>query len=63
MRFEPERSYNENRGLELARNSLEPILTLHPGLSTSDLWVLAGYVAVETLGGPRIEFRPGPSSS
>jgi cytochrome c peroxidase len=59
MRFEPGRSYEENRGLELPRLFLEPIRLLNPQLSYSDLWVLAGYEAVETLGGPRIEFRPG----
>ena len=99
MRFEPGRSYEENRGLELPILFLEPIRLLHPQLSYSDLWcdkprapfclqlsaciypepvlvnssfscemlmatpfsyrVLAGYEAVETLGGPHIEFRPG----
>jgi cytochrome c peroxidase len=58
MRFEPERSYHENRGLELARESLEPLLEQY-SISASDLWVLSGYVAVETLGGPRIDFRAG----
>ena len=38
MRFEPGRSYEENRGLELPILFLEPIRLLHPQLSYSDLW-------------------------
>jgi len=59
MRFEPERSYNDNMGLDLPRDFLEPVKTLNPELSYADLWVLAGYEAVEMLGGPRITFRAG----
>ena len=59
MRFEPEASYEENRGLDLPRSFLEPIRLLNPGLSYADIWVLAGYEAVEALGGPRIDFRAG----
>ena len=36
-----------------------PIRWLNPQLSYADIWVLAGYVAVQALGGPRIEFRAG----
>ena len=59
MRFEPERSYHDNRGLELAREVLQPVLTDHPEVGYSDLWVLAGYEAVEALGGPHIEMAWG----
>jgi len=58
MRYEPEKSYPDNKGLELARKALAPIQEHHP-ISFSDLWVFAGYVAIEHLGGPHIDFRPG----
>lgn len=59
MRFEPEIGYHDNRGLELARTILLPVLAEHPDISVSDLWILAGYEAVEALGGPRIEMAWG----
>eukprot|EP00038_Savillea_parva_P009479 m.183803 g.183803 ORF g.183803 m.183803 type:complete len:394 (+) comp15944_c0_seq1:39-1220(+) len=59
MRFEPEAGYEENRGLQVAREALAQVLGRHPGASHADLWVLGGYVAVEHLGGPHIAFRPG----
>ena len=59
MRFEPEASYEENRGLQLPRDFLGPVHVLNPELSHADIWVLAGYEAVEALGGPHIEFRAG----
>lgn len=59
MRFEPEKGYEDNKGLELARELLERVKAKHTAVSFSDLWVLAGYVAVEDLKGPHIEFQPG----
>lgn len=55
----PRSRYADNVGLDLPRRFLEPIRLLNPQLSYSDIWVLAGYEAVETLGGPHIEFRAG----
>eukprot|EP00747_Dinoflagellata_sp_TGD_P049063 gnl/TRDRNA2_/TRDRNA2_145981_c0_seq1.p1 gnl/TRDRNA2_/TRDRNA2_145981_c0~~gnl/TRDRNA2_/TRDRNA2_145981_c0_seq1.p1 ORF type:complete len:486 (+),score=73.33 gnl/TRDRNA2_/TRDRNA2_145981_c0_seq1:65-1522(+) len=49
----------ENAGLEHARAFLEPIKTKYPSMTYSDLWVLAAYVAIEHMGGPTIEFKPG----
>ena len=37
----------ENKGLEVARAFLEPIKKKYPGISYSDLWILAAYVAIE----------------
>ena len=58
QRFEPERDYHDNRGLALAREILEPVKASW-NISYSDLWILAGYEAVEALGGPHIEMAWG----
>ena len=36
-----------NTGLEAARAFLEIVKKKHPGISYSDLWILASYVALE----------------
>lgn len=59
QRFEPEIGYHDNRGLELAREILLPVREAHPDISISDLWILAGYEAVEALSGPHIEMSWG----
>jgi len=59
MRFGPEAGHGANRGLEVARQVLEPIKKRHPNISYSDLWTLASVVAIEEMGGPQIPWRPG----
>ncbi|GAA5824518.1 hypothetical protein JCM11251_000456 [Rhodosporidiobolus azoricus] len=59
MRFAPEANYGANAGLEHARNRLEPIKKQFPDITYSDLWTLAGVVAVQELGGPYVEWRAG----
>eukprot|EP00040_Diaphanoeca_grandis_P026341 m.147341 g.147341 ORF g.147341 m.147341 type:complete len:325 (+) comp30530_c1_seq2:144-1118(+) len=59
MRFDPEASYHDNKGLEIAITALEVVKKKHPTASYSDIWVLAGYAAVESMRGPKIQFRPG----
>jgi catalase (peroxidase I) len=59
MRFSPECDDPENAGLAHARTFLEAVKELHPGVSFSDLWILAAYVAIEHSGGPKIEFQGG----
>ncbi|EGR29908.1 hypothetical protein IMG5_146260 [Ichthyophthirius multifiliis] len=59
MRFEKENKDPQNQGLEYARNFLETIKNRYPGISYSDLWILASYVAIEEARGPKIEFVPG----
>ena len=49
----------ENKGLEVARAFLDPIKKKYPGISYSDLWILAAYTAIEHTEGPHIEFQPG----
>ena len=59
MRFDPEASYGNNAGLDLARKALEPVKSRFPEISYSDLYTYAGVVAVEEAGGPKIEFAVG----
>jgi len=59
MRFAPESTDGANAGLEKARAFLEPVKAKHPNISYSDLWVLAGNVAIEEMGGPQLRFTPG----
>lgn len=59
MRFSPEADHGANAGLHVARNVLERVKRQHPGISYSDLWTLAGVVAVEEMGGPKIAWVPG----
>ena len=59
MRFQPEAGHGANAGLIEARKRLEKIAAKHPGISISDLWIFASYVAIEDMGGPKIAFSPG----
>jgi len=59
MRFDPEASHGANAGLKLARDLLEELKKKYPGLSYADLYTLAGVVAIEAAGGPKINWRPG----
>eukprot|EP00941_MAST-03F_sp_MAST-3F-sp1_P001439 g1439.t1 len=59
MRFKPEIDHGGNAGLHLAQKWLETIKRKHPSISYADLWILAGIVAIEEMGGPKIPFTPG----
>jgi len=59
MRFGPEAEWGANAGLKVARDLLEPLKAKYPAVSYADLWSLAGAVAIEALGGPHIQWRPG----
>lgn len=59
MRFDPEANHGANAGLHVARDLLEPVKKQFPWISYSDLWTLAGVVAIEEMGGPSILWRPG----
>jgi len=63
MRYIPESSDGANAGLEKARAFLEPVKQKFPGISYSDLWILAGNTAIEEMGGPKIGFTPGRSDA
>mmetsp|Transcript_11057 Transcript_11057/g.14564 ORF Transcript_11057/g.14564 Transcript_11057/m.14564 type:complete len:329 (-) Transcript_11057:178-1164(-) len=59
QRFNPEASFGNNAGLNVARDALEPVKAKFPELSYADLYTYAGVVAVEEAGGPKIPFRTG----
>jgi catalase (peroxidase I) len=46
-------------GLEHARLFLEPIKEQFPWITYADLWTLAGVVAIEEMGGPKINWKAG----
>jgi len=59
MRFSPESADGANAGLNIARNWLEPVKAQFPWITYADLWTLAGCVAIEAMGGPKVAWRPG----
>jgi len=58
MRY-AEAGHGANKGLQIARDLLQPLKNKYPGISHADLWTLAGAVAIEEMGGPKIAWRPG----
>jgi len=63
MRFEPESSHGANAGLNVARDLLENLKKKYPGITYADLYTLAGVIAIEHTGGPKISWRPGRSDT
>ncbi|KAK2737583.1 hypothetical protein FQN55_001013 [Onygenales sp. PD_40] len=59
MRYEAEGGDPANAGLQYARTFLEPIKKRHPWITYSDLWTLAGVVAIKAMGGPEVAWQPG----
>lgn len=59
MIYEPESSDPGNAGLEAGRDFLAEFGVLFPWVSRGDLWTLAGVVAVQEAGGPKIPWRAG----
>lgn len=59
MRFLPEMTDEGNYGLDMARAALEPVKFKFPRITYSDLWTLAGKVAIEHMGGPTIKWICG----
>jgi len=54
-----EADHGANAGLGVARKLLDPLIAKFPGLSYADLYTLAGVVAVEEMGGPKIPWSAG----
>lgn len=63
MRYSPESGHGANAGLAIARKRLESIKAKHPHASVSDIWSLAGVVAVQEMGGPTVPWRAGRSDA
>lgn len=63
MRFSPESNHGANAGLGTARDLLEPIKKKYPDCTYADLYTLAGGVAIEAMGGPKIAWRAGRSDA
>ncbi|KAF4445790.1 putative heme-binding peroxidase [Fusarium austroafricanum] len=59
MRYEAEGGDPANAGLQNARLFLEPVKRLHPWITYSDLWTLAGVTAIHAMDGPEIDWLPG----
>lgn len=59
MRYEAEGGDPANAGLQYGRAFLEPVKEKHPWITYSDLWTLAGVVAIKEMGGPEITWLPG----
>jgi len=59
MRYEAEGGDPANAGLQHARVFLEPIKKKYDWITYADLWTLAGVVAIEEMGGPKINWLPG----
>ncbi|KAF5610252.1 heme-binding peroxidase [Fusarium subglutinans] len=59
MRYEAEGGDPANAGLQNARLFLEPLKRLHPWITYSDLWTIAGVTAIRAMGGPEIDWLPG----
>jgi hypothetical protein len=58
MRFS-EGAHGGNAGLQHARALMEPVKAANPEMTYADLYVLAGVVAIEEMGGPNVGFRWG----
>jgi peroxiredoxin len=59
MRYEAEGGDPANAGLQHGRAFLEPVKEKHPWITYSDLWTLAGVVAIAEMGGPDVPWQPG----
>lgn len=59
MRFAQEFNDLGNTGLTTSKSYLDQVHENFPWMSFADLYTFAGCVAVEALGGPKIEWKPG----
>ncbi|KAE9300953.1 Catalase-peroxidase [Phytophthora fragariae] len=59
IRLSPEKDWVVNKGVDSIIAALEPVKDKYPTLSTADLIVLAGQVALEDAGSEKIDFLAG----
>lgn len=59
MRFAQEFNDLGNTGLTTTKSYLDQVHEQFPWMSFADLYTFAGCVAVEAIGGPKIEWKPG----
>ncbi|AOA62053.1 Cytochrome c peroxidase, mitochondrial [Komagataella phaffii CBS 7435] len=59
IRFPPELTDPGNTGLHPAMSALNLIQAKFPWISYADLYTFAGAIAIEYLGGPKIDWKPG----
>lgn len=59
LRLIPEITDPGNTGLEPARVVLEMVKQQFPWISYADLYTFAGVTAIEAMGGPKVEWKPG----
>lgn len=59
IRLPPESTDEGNNGLMPAKIALEPIKSKFQWISYADLYTFAGVVAIEAMGGPKIDWVPG----
>ncbi|KAG6613468.1 Catalase/peroxidase HPI [Phytophthora cinnamomi] len=59
IRFSPQKDWPVNAGVDKIISALEPVKESYPTLSTADLIVLAGQVALEDAGNVTIDFLGG----
>jgi hypothetical protein len=54
MRFEPESTDDANAGLGISRDMMHRVASSFPDVAIADIWTLAGALAIEYTGGPKI---------
>ena len=59
MRYDPEINDPANAGLSIAQDILLSVKQQFPDVTIADLWTLAGCVAIECMGGPKVPFQYG----
>ena len=59
MRYDPEMNDPANAGLSIVRDLLHVVKKKHPEISNADLWTLAGSLAIEFMGGPKVPHKLG----
>ena len=61
MRFAQEFNDLGNTGLNTSKSYLDQVQQQFPWISFADLYTYAGCIAIEHIGGPKIEWKPGRS--